>query len=97
MYIATPKTIRISIGKQCTLPHQLYKLCISFIICLLSYPVMATIPNTSLIPTSPSTSEDTQTSGTDLEEISMEDEMNTDTNKWSDKERKKLQTYEKIS
>ena len=59
--------------------------------CLLSYPVMATVPNTPLIPTSPSTSEDTQTSGTDLEEINMEDEMNTDTSKWSDKERKKLQ------
>ena len=51
---------------------------------------MATIPNTPLIPTSPS-SEDTHTSGTDLEEINMEDEMNTDTSKWSDKERKKLQ------
>ena len=37
--------------------------------CLLSYPVMATIPNTPLIPPSPSTSEDAQTSGTDLEEI----------------------------
>ena len=59
--------------------------------CLLSYPVMATVPNTPLIPTSPSTSEDTQTSGTDLEEINTEDEMNTDTSKWSDKERKKLQ------
>ena len=59
--------------------------------CLLSYPVMATIPNTLLIPTSPSTSEDTQTSGTDLEEINMEDEMTTHTSKWSDKERKKLQ------
>ena len=59
--------------------------------CLLSYPVIATIPNTPLIPTSPSTSEDTQTSGTDLEEINMEDEINTDTSKWLDKERKKLQ------
>ena len=46
---------------------------------------MATVPNTPLIPTSSSTSEDTQTSGTDLEEV------NTDTSKWSDKERKKLQ------
>ena len=54
---------------------------------LLSYPVMATVPNTSLIPTSPSTCEDTQTSGTELEEINMEDEMNMDTSKWSDKER----------
>ena len=52
---------------------------------------MATIPNTTLIPTSHSTSEDTQTSGTDLNEINTEDEMNTDVNKWSDKERKKLQ------
>ena len=52
---------------------------------------MATIPNTTLIPTTPSTSEDTQTSGTDLDEIKTEDEMNTDISKWSDKERKKLQ------
>ena len=52
---------------------------------------MATIPNTMLIPTSPSTSEDTQTSGPDLDEINTEDEMNTDISKWSDKERKKLQ------
>ena len=35
--------------------------------------------------------EETQTSGTDLEEITTEDEMATDTSKWSDKERKKLQ------
>ena len=35
--------------------------------------------------------EDTPTSGTDLEEINTEDEMATDTSKWSDKERKKLQ------
>ena len=52
---------------------------------------MATIPNATLIPTSPSTSEDTQTSGTDLDEINTEDEMNTDISKWLDKERKKLQ------
>ena len=52
---------------------------------------MATVPNTPLIPTSPSTSEDTQTFGTDLEGINMEDEINTDTSKWLDKERKKLQ------
>ena len=50
---------------------------------------MATIPNTPIIPTSPS--EDTQTSGTDLEEINTEDEINADTSKWLDKERKKLQ------
>ena len=65
--------------------------------CLFSYPVMATIPNTPLIPTSPSTSENIQTSGTDLEEINTEDEMNTDTSKWSDKERKEVTTYERIS
>ena len=35
--------------------------------------------------------EDTQTSGTDLEESNTEDEMATDTSKWSDKERKNLQ------
>ena len=52
---------------------------------------MATIPNTTLIPTTPSTSEDTQTSGTDLEEINTKDEMNTDISKWLDKERKKWQ------
>ena len=54
-------------------------------------PAMATIPNTTLIPTTPSTSEDTQTSGTDLEEINTEDEMNIDISKWLDKERKKWQ------
>ena len=52
---------------------------------------MATIPNTTLIPTTPSTSEDTQTSGADVEEINTEDEMNIDISKWSDKERKKWQ------
>ena len=56
---------------------------------LLSYPAMAATPNASLISTSPS--DDIQTSGTDLEEINTEDEMNIDTSKWSDKERKKLQ------
>ena len=35
--------------------------------------------------------EDTQTSGTNLEEINTEDEMATDTSKWSDKEHKMLQ------
>ena len=44
---------------------------------------------TSQIPTSPS--EDTQTSGTDLEEINTEDEITVDTSKWSEKESKKLQ------
>ena len=52
---------------------------------------MATVPNTTLIPTTPSTSEDTQTSGTDLEEINTKDEMSTDISKVSDKERKKWQ------
>ena len=35
--------------------------------------------------------EETQTSGTDLEEINTEDELTTDISKWSDKECKKLQ------
>ena len=35
--------------------------------------------------------EETQTSGTDLEEINTEDELSTDISQWSDKERKKLQ------
>ena len=35
--------------------------------------------------------EDTQTSGMDLEEINTEDELATDTSKWSEKEHKKLQ------
>ena len=42
---------------------------------------MATIPSTTLIPTSPSTSGDTQTSRTDLSKINTEDEMNTDVGK----------------
>ena len=50
---------------------------------------MATTPHTSHILTSPL--EDTQTSGTDLEEINTKDKMNTDTSKWSEKEKKKLQ------
>ena len=56
---------------------------------LFSYLAMATTPYTSHIPTSPL--EDTQTSGTDLEEINTKDEMNTDTSKCSEKEKKKLQ------
>ena len=52
---------------------------------------MATTANATLIPTSHSTSEDTQTSGTDLSKINTEEEMNTDVSKWSDKEREKLQ------
>ena len=35
--------------------------------------------------------EDTQTSGTDLEEINTEDELAMDTSKWSEKEHKMLQ------
>ena len=50
---------------------------------------MATTSYTSHRSTSPS--EDTQTYGTDLEEVNTEDEMNTDTSKWSEKEKKKLQ------
>ena len=53
---------------------------------------MATVPITTPIPTSESTSEDTQTnSDTDLSNINMEDEMNTDVSSWTDAERKKLQ------
>ena len=55
---------------------------------LFSYLVMATT-HTLHIPTSPS--DEVQTSGTDLEEVITEDEMNTDTSKWSEKEKKKLQ------
>ena len=47
---------------------------------------MATAPHTSPIPTSHS--EDTQTSETDLEEINTNDEMNTDTSKWSEKRKR---------
>ena len=54
-------------------------------------PAMATVPHTTLIPATPSTSEDMQTSGTDLEEINTKDEMHIDVSKWSDKERKKWQ------
>ena len=71
------------------LAAPIYHLSILLILYLFSYLVMATTPHTSHIPTSPS--EDTQTSGTDLEEINTEDEMNTDTSKWSEKEKKKLQ------
>ena len=49
---------------------------------------------TSQIPISPS--EDTQTSGTDLEEINTEDEIAIDTSKWSEKEKKKLQHMTKF-
>ena len=52
---------------------------------------MATIPSTTLMPPSPSTSEDIQTSRTDLSKINTKDEMNIYVSKWSDKERKKLQ------
>ena len=38
-----------------------------------------------------STTDDTQTSGTDLEEINTDDEIAIDTSKWPEKEKKKLQ------
>ena len=79
--------------KQCKMPHQYvnYFYYLYNVINFLFNPVMATIPNTTPIPTSNSTSEDTQTSGTDLSNITTEDEMNTNISKWTDKERKKLQ------
>ena len=53
---------------------------------------MATIPITTPIPTSESTSKDTHTNlGTDLSNINTEDEMNTDVSKWTGAKRKKLQ------
>ena len=54
----------------------MHRVNVSFILCfyLMSYPVMAT------------TMEDTQASGTDLEEINTEDEMATDTSQCSEKE-----------
>ena len=67
----------------------MYHLSISLILYLFSYPIMAITPSTSQIPISPL--EDTQTSGTDLDEIITKDEINTDTSKWSEKEKKKLQ------
>ena len=65
------------------MPHQYTAQAFhSYSIYLMSYPGMAT------------TMEDAQTSGTDLEEMNTEDEMATDTSKWSEKECKKLQTYD---
>ena len=53
---------------------------------------MATVPITTLLPTSESMSEDNQTnSNTDLSNINMEDEMNTDVSSWTAVEKKKLQ------
>ena len=53
---------------------------------------MATVPFATPIPTSESTSEDSQTnSNTDLSNINMEDEMNTNVSSWTTVERKKLQ------
>ena len=53
---------------------------------------MATVPITIPMPTSESTSEDSQTnSDTDLSNINMEDEMNTNGSNWTAVERKKLQ------
>ena len=46
---------------------------------------------TTTLHISTSPLEDTQTSGTDLEEINTEDEIVIDTSKWSEKEKKKLQ------
>ena len=50
---------------------------------------MATTSYTSHLPTYPS--EDTHSSGTDLEEVNTEDELNADTSKWSKTKKKKLQ------
>ena len=53
---------------------------------------MATIPIATPIPTSESTSEDSQTnSNTDLSNINTEYEMNTNVSSWTAAERKKLQ------
>ena len=53
---------------------------------------MATVPITTPIPTSESTSKGTYTnSDTDLSNINTEDEMNTNVSNWTDVERKKLQ------
>ena len=80
------------------MPHQYanYSYYLHNVINFLFNPVMATIPNTTPIPTSNSTSEDTQTSGTNLSDINTEDEMNTDVSKWTDMERKKLQHMRKF-
>ena len=79
--------------KQCKMLHQYanYSYYLYNVINFLFNPVMATIPNTTPIPTSNSTSEDTQTSCTNLSDINTEDEMNTNVSKWTDVERKKLQ------
>ena len=53
---------------------------------------MTTVPITTPLLISESTSEDSQTnSDTDFSIINMEDEMNTDVSSWTDAERKKLQ------
>ena len=53
---------------------------------------MVTIPIATAIPTSESTSEESQTNSyTDLSNINMEDEMNTNVSSWTIVERKKLQ------
>ena len=84
--------IWISIGNNVKCCTNIQTNCIVYnVITFLFNPVMATFPSTTLIPLSSSTSEDTQTSRTDLDEINMEDELNTDISKWSDKERKKWQ------
>ena len=65
------------------MPHQYvnYSYYLYNVINSLFNPVKATVPNTTPIPTSNSTSEDTQTSGTDLNDINTEDEMNTNASK----------------
>ena len=53
---------------------------------------MATIPISTQTPTSESMSEDNQTnSNTDLSNINMEDEMNTEVSFWTIVEKQKLQ------
>ena len=53
---------------------------------------MSTVPFTTPIPTSESTSEDSQTnSDMDLSNINKKDEMNTDVSGWTVAEKKKLQ------
>ena len=77
MYIATPKTIPNPIGYNVKC-HTNVLLKPFIYIVFFSYLVMATTSYTSL---------DTQSSGTDLEEVNTEDEMNTDTSKWLEKEK----------
>ena len=82
MYIAAPKTVQNPIGYNVKCHTNILPKHVLLMLCLFSYPVMATTPSTPQISTS---------SETDLEEINTKDEMNTDTSKWSEKEKKKLQ------